>query len=109
MALKIEVNCTRCKRTDSKPVAGLAEAGAFEDLQKRKAARLQEITTFLSGIPAEERPDFMSFSPEGVVVHAALCDPEGDESKRSCKKRVNELLKQAQEFEPRKPRSKKAE
>jgi hypothetical protein len=105
MALKMEVTCSRCKKTHLKTVESVAEGEAFEALEKKKGERLKEILKFFEGIPDEELPDFMVVGGGDTgMVHVSLCDPEGD-AKRSCKKRIGEVLKQAAALEERKPRS----
>lgn len=106
MALKMEVTCSRCKKTHLKTVETVAEGTAFEQLEKKKAERMQEILAFFEKIPESELPDFMVVGGGSTgLVHVSLCDPEGEDAKRSCKKRVSELLKQAGTLEERKPRS----
>jgi len=108
MALKMEVICSRCGKTDLRTVDSVAEGQAFELREKAKKARLEEILKFIKDIPVEELPDLMILGGgDGGVVHLNLCDPQGEESKRSCKKRVEELVKQASSLEPRKPRAAK--
>lgn len=103
--VKMEVTCSRCKKTHLKTVQTVAEGQAFDALEKLKAQRLVEISEFFEKIPTNEMPDFMVISGgESGLVHASLCDPEGD-AKRSCKARVAELMKQAGTLEERKPRS----
>lgn len=105
MALKMEVTCSRCKKVHMKTVQTVAEGQAFEALEKKKGERLTQILKFFEGIPDEELPDFMVVGGGGTgLVHVSLCDPE-DKEKRSCKKRIAEVLKQAAELEERKPRS----
>ena len=110
MALKMDVTCSRCKKTHSKTFQSVEEAQTFENLEKKRGERMKEIAKFFEGIPEEELPAFMVIGGDGMV-HVNLCDPEETEAKRSCKKRVAELVKQAGELEPkapRKPRAKKA-
>lgn len=104
-SLKMEVTCSRCKKTHLRTVQSSAEGDAFAALEKKKSERLKEILAFFEGIPDNELPDFMVVGGGDTgMVHVSLCDPEGD-AKRSCKKRIAEVLKQAAALEERKPRS----
>ena len=105
MAIKMSMTCTRCRREDIHEVTDLAAATAFEALQKRKAATLEKLQAFVKTLPADELPDFFAVLGDKSLVHTYLCDPE--DAKRSCAKRVGDLLEGVAELDERKPRAKK--
>ena len=107
MALKIEKKCSRCRRTDSIEVASIKDAAAQEEKDAKRVTTAQEVEAFLKGIPADLLPDVVFYVKGQGVIHTDLCSP-ADDSKRSCSKRVAELLKQVEELDERKPRAKKA-
>ena len=110
MTIKISTTCSRCHREDVHEIESLATATAFEDLQKKKAATLVKIQAFLASLPVEELPDFLAVLGDKSLVHSYLCDPVEDadgKGKRSCTKRVGELLSGVAELGPRKPKAKK--
>lgn len=108
ISTSVNLQCSRCRRTDPVIVKDLAEGQALEQRLQRKTENLEKLKAFVASIPAEDMPDFFSVS-EGVVTgHVFLCDP-ADDSKRSCTTRVEQLSKELSTLEVRKPRSKKAE
>ena len=106
MPIKMTLPCSRCRREDTVDLQKLEEATALEKLQERKAATLEKLKAFVQTLPKDELPDFFAFSGEQVVAHNYLCDPH-DEKKRSCWKRVGDLLADINELQERKPRTKK--
>jgi hypothetical protein len=106
MTIKMSMTCTRCHKEDVHEITDLATATAFEALQKRKITTLAKLEAFVATLPKEELPDFYAVLGERTLVHQNLCDP-ADEAKRSCTKRVSELLTGVAELEPRKPKTKK--
>ena len=106
MAIKMGLTCTRCHREDIIELDLLAEATALEEHQKRKATVLEKLTAFVASLPVEDLPDFFAILGDKVLVHSYLCDPK-DDGKRSCSKRVSDLLEGVTEREPRKPKAKK--
>jgi len=107
MAVKVSTTCTRCHREDSHEIESIPMAVAFEDLQKRKVATLAKLQTFIASLPQDELPDFLALLGGKSLVHSYLCDPEDEDSKRSCTKRVSDLMDGATELGPRKPKTKK--
>lgn len=110
MTIKISTTCSRCHREDIHEIESLATATAFEELQKKKAVTLVKIQTFLASLPVEELPDFLAVLGDKSLVHSYLCDPAESTDglgKRSCAKRVGELLTGVAELGPRKPKTKK--
>jgi len=108
MGLKMEVVCSRCKKTRTKAVDSVAEAQAFEALEKARHGRLEEIAAFFAKLPAEELPALVVIRNGGVeVAHMTLCDQEDADDKRSCTKRVGELVAETDELKPRKQRASK--
>jgi len=105
MAIKMSMTCTRCHREDIHEIEDLATAQAFEALQKRKVATLAKLEAFIATLPADELPDFLAVLGDKKLVHTYLCDPA--EAKRSCAKRVGDLLEGVSELGERKPRTKK--
>ena len=107
MAINVSTKCTRCHREDSHEIESVAMATAFEELQKRKVATLAKLQEFMASLPQDELPDFMGVLEGKILVHSYLCDPAEGDGKRSCAKRVGELLDGAAELGPRKPKTKK--
>ena len=113
MAIKLSTTCTRCHREDIHEVETLATATAFEALQKKKEATLAKLEAFIASLPKDELPDLYVLLNGKSLVHSYLCDPETEEGKaegkgkRSCAKRVNDLMEDATELGPRAPRTKK--
>lgn len=105
MAIKMSMTCTRCHREDIHEIENLATATAFEELQKRKVATLAKLQAFIASLPADELPDFFAVLGDKSLVHSYLCDPV--DAKRSCAKRVGDLLEGVTELGPRKPKTKK--
>jgi hypothetical protein len=106
MPVKIEKKCSRCRRTTSVDVATASDEFKMEEQDKRKAVSAAEVEKFLTGIPATLLPDVIFYVKGEGVILSDICSP-GDDAKRSCVKRVTELLKQVEELEERKPRVKK--
>lgn len=101
----MSMTCTRCHREDIHEIEDLATAQAFEALQKRKAVTLEKLQAFVKSLPVDELPDFFAVLGDKSLVHTYLCDPP--EAKRSCAKRVGDLLEGVSELDERKPRTKK--
>jgi hypothetical protein len=106
MPVKIEKKCARCRRTTSVDVATASDAFKLEELDKKKASSAASVQAFLAGIDDGLAPDVIFYVKGEGVILTDICSP-GDDAKRSCVKRVNELLKQVEELEERKPRVKK--
>lgn len=107
MPIKMTLACSRCRREDTVDLQKLEEATALEKLQERKAATLEKLKAFVASLPKDELPDFFAISGDQVVTHSYLCDPQ-DEKKRSCSKRVSDLVTDITELQERKPRTKKS-
>lgn len=107
MAIQMSLDCSRCHRPDVIELKDFAEATALEGHQKKKAEVLKKLQEFVASLPQEDMPDFFAVFGDKTMVHSYLCDPK-DDSKRSCAKRVGELLGGMQELGERKPRTKKA-
>jgi hypothetical protein len=105
VAIKMSMTCTRCHREDVHDIETLAMATAFEELQKRKAVTLEKLQAFVKSLPPDELPDFFAVLGDKALVHTYLCDPA--DAKRSCAKRVGDLLEGVAELDERKPRTKK--
>jgi hypothetical protein len=105
MAITIDKSCTRCRRTERKPVTDIAAAQADEALEKKRAENLKKIHEFIKAIPANERPIIMLFQNDKAVAHTHLCD--GDGPKSSCVNRVAALVDDLDVLPERKPRTKK--
>lgn len=115
MTMKIEQNCSRCHRKDSIEVADAATAVQVDATFAKKNAGAQKIKDLFAQLVKDgEMPDMVGAAGGEIVVHSYLCDPdeksakEGSE-KRSCVNRMNELMGQAKELGPRKPKKKKGE
>jgi len=106
MPVKIEKKCARCRRTTSVDVATASDAFKMEEQDKKKASSASDVKEFLTSIPVDLQPDVIFYVKGEGVILADICSP-GDDAKRSCVKRVTELLKQVEELEERKPRVKK--
>ncbi len=111
MPIKMSMTCSRCRREDSHEIESVAMATAFEELQKRKGATLEKLKAFIATLPPDELPDFFAIMNGASVTHSYLCDPgEGgaeEAKKRSCARRVAELMEGVNELGPRKPKAKK--
>lgn len=107
MPIKMSLPCSRCRREDFIELNEFAEAKALEEKLKKKAEVLEKLKAFVKTLPADDLPDFFAVLGDKVLVHSYLCDPK-DEKKRSCAKRVGELLEGIDQIEERKPRAKKA-
>jgi hypothetical protein len=107
MSIKMSLTCSRCRREDLVELNEFAEAKALEEKLKKKGEVLEKLQAFVKTLPADDLPDFFAVLGDKVLVHNYLCDPK-DEKKRSCAKRVGELLAGIDQIEERKPRAKKA-
>lgn len=109
MTIQMKLACTRCHRDDVIDLNELSEATALENLQKKKAEVLTKLQDFVKSLPQDALPDFFAVLGDKTMVHSYLCDPK-DEGKRSCAKRVGELLDGVAELpKERAPRKKKGE
>lgn len=109
MTIQMKLACTRCHRDDVVDLNELSEATALENLQKKKAEVLTKLQDFVKSLPQDALPDFFAVLGDKTMVHSYLCDPK-DEGKRSCAKRVGELLSGIDELpKERAPRKKKGE
>lgn len=103
--MKVMAQCTRCNHENLVDVPTAVEAEKLENGIKRKLEAKKKILEFLKSIPAEDMPDYVVALGGEVVVHSSVCD--GENKKRSCKKRLRELFDQADELSPRAPRKPK--
>ncbi len=105
MALKLEHVCTRCTRTVQTEVQDVKAATASEAHDAKRAVVLKDIEEFFATISPDLLPDlFIARRNQEPVAQMFLCD----EAKRSCTKRVNDVVNDCKTFDPRKPRTKKA-
>lgn len=110
MAIKVEQNCTRCRRGITVNATDFTEAQAIEDGAKAKEAgarKLAELVTTLR--EAGELPDVFAVQRSGdeviVISQAVLCD-ESD-AKRSCVKTAKHFVEQLETLPERAPRGSK--
>jgi hypothetical protein len=104
--IKLEQKCSRCRRDDSIQVACIPDAMKVEETQKAREAKAQEIQAYLEAVPADLMPDVIAYVKGAGIVHTNICDPA--DAKRSCLKRVSDLVTAMGELDERKPRAKKA-
>lgn len=103
----MSMKCSRCHREDVIEVEKIAEATALEEADVRKKATLAKINEFIASLPKEDLPEFFALVGDKTLAHSYLCDPSEDEGKRSCAKRVADLMSDVAERPERKPRAKK--
>lgn len=107
MSMRIDQTCSRCHRDVGVVVTDVAEAVKTEKLLKIREETLASIKAFVEKIPPENRPGLFVVMGDAMIAHSHLCnDPK---NKRSCAKRVLELMDGLAEFDERKPRTKKEE
>lgn len=106
MAVKIVKKCSRCRRDDSVEVASAAAAVESEALIAQREEKAKAVENYLRSIPPELMPDLIAYVKGEGVIHTNLCNPT--DAKRSCLKRVGDLVAQMDELDERKPRAKKA-
>jgi hypothetical protein len=108
MALKIEHKCTRCGKTVAEEVQDVKAASAVDEEDKKREAVLTDIHEFFAGIDPELLPDlYVVRRGKPPVVQTFLCNEE--DAKRACAERVDVLVDECQTFDPRKPKTKKAD
>jgi hypothetical protein len=105
MSIKIERKCGRCGRENPVEVETAADAVAAEELAARREKVARDVREYLAGIPREEIPDVIAFVKGEGVIHTNICDLA--DAKRSCTKRMRDLLREVETFEERKPREKR--
>jgi hypothetical protein len=107
MALKLEHQCTRCKRITHAEVQNVAAATESEELEQKRADALKALQVHLNAIDPNLLPDLLIVRRgQELVIQTNLCAQEG--AARSCAERVNILVKECSSFDPRKPKTRKS-
>jgi hypothetical protein len=106
MTIKLEHTCSRCKRVVRDEMSDVAAAQASEALDAKRAKALADLQEFVATIDPELLPDLFIVRRGADVIHQTyLCD--ADDAKRSCVKRIQDLVTECETLAPRKPKTKK--
>lgn len=108
MGIKVDKQCTRCHRTEGIPVDSVEMALQHEKSFKGLDDGAAQIRALFEKLKSEKKmPALVVGSAEDeAIIHAHLCDPE--DTKRSCTKRVLDLIESIDALEERKPRKRRA-
>ena len=108
--IKVTQICSRCRRPEDTEVVDATAAISLDKQNDRQTEAVKKLTEFLT-LNGKDLPDFvaiLSREPAKLITHNHLCNDA--DLKRSCVKRIGELMKQLDtlpERKERKPRAKK--
>jgi hypothetical protein len=111
VAIKVEQNCTRCRREIAVSASNFDEAKQVEETVSKRKEGADALRTFVVDLDKQGKlPDVFAVERQAngdllIVEQGKLCDE--DDAKRSCLKTAHTFISQLMTLPPRAPRGSK--